>query len=626
MVEQSIEKSFLQWLSYRVPSADIDKMYVAFGNIEYFCKKHKVLKDPLFQTFDLETLNKVKRIVDINMEFHLSFNKSGLYKKAMRYYISFVRENEDQLVMLKGLSTGGMQSEKEQMTCDKSESDAVYATKSGKETKALDSLAQYQNNSKVSTEKGKQYSSILREEFKDGFRPNRMIDLNRFKLLCADRYGAGFRDSDDKIISTLESVGSTLNGRIYARQDSSQSGIVREIYEEMQRAFDDGATCIYLKSVMERFRDRLVTELQIYNTDMLKELFISKANGLYGSKYSYIYKYGRTPDTQLDIIRCLEASALPMNFYELRSTLWYIPEEKIKQVLYVTPSIVNVQPETFFYAPNLSLSEDELNNVRSLIQRELKQKTFITDAELKGLINTYYPSIAINMDGFTLLGFRKALGYLLRDDFTFNGRIISKAGKKLNMADLFAQFAHEHESLTLDELKDFADEVNRGYIYWASVLREMIRVSGNLLLRNDQLIFDVDAIDTVLDEICHGQYMTIKSVDLYLHFPVMKIKWNGYLLESFVYRYSKMFCLKNVGFNEGDSCGVVVRRSSGLNDYDEVVLDLLTRSDDWHDKNSALQLLVEQGYQKRKSYRGIEQIMQKANMRKKAIKQTENRG
>jgi hypothetical protein len=49
-------------------------------------------------------------------------------------------------------------------------------------------------------------------------------------------------------------------------------------------------------------------------------------------------------------------------------------------------------------------------------------------------------------------------------------------------------------------------------------------------------------------------------------------------------------------------------------------LDFLVHSDEWEDKNSVLQLLVEHGYQKRKIYKGIEQIMHEANLRKKAIK------
>ena len=633
MVEKSVENQFMQWLSYHVSSAQYSELLAAFAGIESFCIEHGILKMPLFQTTDLRTLSTIRRIVDLNIAFRLSIKKGQMSKmsSAIRYYISFVKENAEQLDVSSDSTTGDLHPEiKEQkvktVRVQKEDislnGDSIYSKKFYKAASTLDVPAQYakQNNSNISAEKVERYSSILREEFEDGFRPNRAIDLNRFKTFCAERYGTEPQDSDDRIISTLKSIGSTLDGRIYAKQNSNQKSIIQEIYAKIQQAFADGATCIYVESVMQQFGNRLASELQIYNTDALKELLIFNANGAYGSKYSYIYKYGITPDTQKDVVRCLSASALPMNYYELKSILWYIPIDKIKHVLVTTSSIVNVEYETYFYAPNLSLSTDDLGKITGLIQRELNQKNFITDIELKNLIDKYCPSVAINVNGFTVWGFRNALGYLLRDTFSFNGRIISKAGKKLNMADVFAQFAHEHESLTLDELKEFADEVNESNIYWEPVLREMVRISNILLLRNDQLIFDVDAIDAILNKMCTGKYMTIKSVNLYLHFPPMKVKWNGYLLESFVYRYSKLFCLKNVGFNAGDCCGVIVRKSSRFDNYNEVILDFLVHSDEWEDKNSVLQLLVEHGYQKRKIYKGIEQIMHEANLRKKAIK------
>lgn len=476
----------------------------------------------------------------------------------------------------------------------------------------------------IPSKTAQQYTAILREEFEDGFRLNHMIDLNRFKLFYSERYGSAPEESDERIVKILQSVGFTLDGRIYAALNSNQQKLIEEIHAEIQRAFREGATCVYLEAIMQRYENRLADELQIYHVDALKELLLSTSNGAYESRYSYLYRYTKSPNTKQDVVQCLKASAMPMTYSELHNKLWYIPLDKIKNILITTPSIVNVDSETYFYAPNLALSEDELQKITGFIQRELEQKAFMTDSELKTWIDANCPSVRINNSNFTVWGFRNALSYLLKDKFSFQGRIISKAGQKFNMADVFAQFAREHENLTLAELKAFAEEVNGGAIYWESVLNEMVRVTEERLVRNDQITFDVDAVDAVLDEICTTPYVPIKSISLYLHFPPMPVQWNKYLLESYVYRYSQLFCLMHVGFNAGDCCGVIVRKSSPFKDYNAVVLDFLTHSDEWHDKKSALELLVEHGYQKRRTFTGIEQIIQEAKRRKAQMKEQEN--
>ena len=131
-------------------------------------------------------------------------------------------------------------------------------------------------------------------------------------------------------------------------------------------------------------------------------------------------------------------------------------------------------------------------------------------------------------------------------------------------------------------------------------------------LQEEELTFDVDAVDKVLDVLCTDSYMSIPNVGLYLQFPEMSVKWNGYLLESYLYKYSKLFRLVHIGFSTKDYCGIMVRRASPFLDYEEVVVDFLSHSQDWNTKEEVLALLVEQGFQKRKKYTGIEALMQKA--------------
>ena len=91
------------------------------------------------------------------------------------------------------------------------------------------------------------------------------------------------------------------------------------------------------------------------------------------------------------------------------------------------------------------------------------------------------------------------------------------------------------------------------------------------------------------------------------------------ILESFVHRYSRKFKLLHLSFSESGFYGAIVREDSGINDYKTLLVNILTCSDEWSDKNTALDYLVEQGYQQRRRYSGIEAVMKQARLLKEKI-------
>ena len=67
----------------------------------------------------------------------------------------------------------------------------------------------------------------------------------------------------------------------------------------------------------------------------------------------------------------------------------------------------------------------------------------------------------------------------------------------------------------------------------------------------------------------------------------------------------------------------MVRQDSGIENYQELIIDVLAHSNQWNEKNSALELLVEQGYQQRKRYADIEKIVHKAKLLREKINTSE---
>lgn len=463
----------------------------------------------------------------------------------------------------------------------------------------------------LSAELMDRFAIVLCEFFENGYRPGNAIDINRFRLFYSEKYGRELVESDERITKMLGVVGSVRNGRIYAKVNSEQRDVLAEIRADVDAAFAAGASCVYLEALFDRYQDQLIDSLQIFNADDLKEAFLAGCGGGYYSRYSYLALYKRPPDTDNDVLSYMKASHVPVNYDTLKRDLWHIPFDKIKHILVTTRAMVNVGQETYFYAPNLPVSADELKTIIELIQGELLQNSFVSGTDLIALIEKHCPSVIINTEGFSAVGLRNALGYVLRDYFAFNGNIVSSLRKEMNVSQLFTGYCLKRDRVTLEELKGLALEANTR-IYWESVQSVMVRVSIDEFINKRDMHFDVPAIDSVLEIFIAGEYASTKSINLFFQFPASQYPWNGYMLESYVYSYSKQFRLVHPCFQQTNFCGAIVRTGSSITEYYDMVVRVLCDTNEWHDKESALGILIGEGYQQRNIYKGIDAAIAEA--------------
>lgn len=463
------------------------------------------------------------------------------------------------------------------------------------------------------------HTAILAKNFEDGFRPAKAIDRNRFRMYYSDMFGEELVEDDECLVRTLMKVGTLRDERIFVKDETEQKDLLEEINDTITETFKDGASCIYLDCLFARFQEQLAEMLHIYNVDSLENVLFSSGKRNYFKRYNYLYGYNKEPAPTRDVIEYMKKSHLPVTYLEIENDLWYIPLDKIKNTLVTTPSIVNVASEAYLHAPNLPVSESEVQQIMELINHALLQRNYISDVELMQLIEEHCPSVLMNTPNYPVWGLRNALAYLLRDRFSFRGAIISDKNEEISMAEVFSDFCQHSEHITVDELKQFANELNT-VIYWDSVYSEMVRVNANEFVRRDQIHFDIAQTDSVLDSLIQNAYTPIKTINLFLHFPAIEIPWNNFVLESYVAQYSKRFRLLHASYTATDCCGAMVRQDSGITDYRTLIVDVLAKNTGWKSKKDALQLLVDLGYQQRRSYSDIEKVMQEAKAKMQSLK------
>lgn len=455
------------------------------------------------------------------------------------------------------------------------------------------------------------YASILKTHFPDGFRHNKAIDRNRFRMYFTETYSEEPSDSDEQLINRLLEIGTLRNDRIFVKDDAEQKDLLRDIDDTLNRTFSNGASCIYIDCLYGRYQNELSESLHIYDVEAFENVLFSRVNHRYYKKYNYLCCYGCDANPQRDVINYMKLRHVPVTYDEIAREIWYIPLEKIKQVLVTAIETVNAAPEAYLYAPNLPINDQELKTITAHVHSVLLQRPYISDVELMQIIEEHCPSVAMNTSEYPLWGLRNALSYLLRHEFSFRGAIISRKDVEISMAEVFSDFCKRNGHLTVDELKTFAGELDT-VVYWDAVYAEMIRINQNEFIRKDQIMFDIDQIDAILDMLISEAYVPLKSIALFLHFPPMSISWNSYVLESYVANYSRKYALLHASYSATDCCGAIVRKDSGIADYRSLIVDVLASSTGWKSKADALEILVRDSYQQRRSYSDIEKVMQEA--------------
>jgi len=570
---------FFDWLKANpVTKPSYLMTYVSVRQIEKFLEASDHFATSLYAIDRLEdVINLSYQLMADNAFVKLDKDNHGALVEALQLYIDFAKEQS---------CAGTEQSLPEQEKCPVVSTEAIASSRD-------------------------RYTSILEANFPDGFRPNKAIDRNRFRVYYSETYGEEINDSDEQLINRLLKVGTLRNDRIFVKDEAEQKDLLKEIDDMIIQTFNNGASCIYIDCLFNRFQSDLSVSLHVYDLEAFENVLLSRGNHRYYKRYNYLCNYGCEANPQRDVLNYMKLHHVPVTYDEIASDLWYIPLEKIKQVLVTAIETVNAAPEAYLYAPNLPINEDELKTITVHVRSALLQRPYISDVELMQIIDDHCPSVAMNTSEYPLWGLRNALSFLLRYEFSFRGAIISKKGEEISMAEVFSDFCKRNEHLTVDELKNFASELDT-VIYWDSVYEEMVRINHNEFVRKDQLSFDSDRIDTVLDMLVAEAYVPLKSITLFLHFPPLSVSWNSFVLESYVANYSKKYALMHASFSATDCCGAIVRKESGIADYRALLVDVLANNQTWKSKADALELLVRDSYQQRRSYSDIEKVMQEA--------------
>lgn len=458
--------------------------------------------------------------------------------------------------------------------------------------------------------------SILKDYFPDGY----ILDdfLSQFQA-CAfwqERYSETCPVEGDAIDKVMKAIGTIRDGRVFANNEKDKA-LISSICEEIDSILSRYSV-VYKANIYSCYQEQLAA-CQIYTEEVMTQQLLKEANGRFYSYYQYFIKQGQEASVTNDARKVLRNHGGAMSVSDVTKELWFIPFDNVYHSLTVDEEAISIGNGFWMLVENFPLTEEDAKLIGDMLDECFLSQNFVKAQDLIVLLRQHLPSIADNISDLHFTAVFNVLSYYLQNRFSFSRAIISPKGAKMEVRDLFRKFAKEHEQFTLEELSAFAKDLQVP-IYWESIFNGgAVRLSQTQFVNRSCVSFDIVGTDAVLENFCTGDYLPLQDVSsaMMMHLPPCGYRWNGYLLLSYLYGYSKTFRLFYNSLGKTGYYGALVRRSCvEIDSYERLVERVLIQDKAWKTESEALDVLIEKGLQAQRRLKGIDQIVAKMKNRR----------
>lgn len=461
------------------------------------------------------------------------------------------------------------------------------------------------------------FFKILAAKFVRGFRLGSPLDMKKFRRYYEEQVGEPLTFDDTVTEAIIRAIGVQYNDKVFAPDAMLSAELREKLFEAIRASFAEGKNAVYYEALFRTFSESFL-DYYIYDANMLRAYIAFYNNGEFHVGNQYISKDAVTEANPPEEIKnYLVSAGRPIETEEICAALSHIPEKKVLQILGSYSEFVHNGRSNgkgyYFHVCILHLTEEDLENISILISDAIREKTFVSGNELMEMIKARHPYILESNPLISMMGMRDALKYHLCRKFSFRGNIISAPNSAISMADVFGEYARSHAFFTMQELINLTVEMN-STVYFDAVYDNSLRISQEQFVSKEYAQFRVADTDRAIARFCPGPFIPIGKIREFGTFPDAGHPWTSYLLEHFVYQYSKEFKLLHAGFNRKTCVGAIVRREAGIESFNDLLSLALAESTAPIKRDKALSFFVEQGYLARRNYSDIESVLLQATV------------
>lgn len=415
-------------------------------------------------------------------------------------------------------------------------------------------------------------AKVLNEEFSSGLKLGNILVRKRFFNIYKAMFNKPLDIEERDFEKLLLKIGFNYDNIIYPSiiiTEDKKNQIISYIINTLKSNTD----IIYYSALYDIFKQ--ILNSYIYDYSMLKAYlrFVNSYDFYCGEEFISLNREVEF-DLKKHIVDTFLNVGKPLTYEELYAKFPNIEKAQINIVLRDREFITNYKGSSCFYIGIFYYTETDITEIKDFLRRRIEENGTTSGAELFNFIRHNLQEMFEANSDITELGFRNALKLQLEDEFDFRGDVISLDGQRVDKTDLVKNFCIERESFTFTELYEFMLNIN-GQSYFEVVFSYAVRINENQYIRKDKIHFEIEKIDAALEKFLTTDYLPLEDVIYFTHFPTMDFPWNGHLLESFVYSYSKEFSLFHKSFNQTIPTGAIVRRQSNIRTFEDLLIKVL---------------------------------------------------
>lgn len=459
--------------------------------------------------------------------------------------------------------------------------------------------------------------AILAKNFSNGYRLNSLIARKRFAMYYTKEYGKNMDIYDDQMDAIISKVGIVYNGMVYAPSKMIDETTKQSLFDYIENQFANSIVCIYYNVLFEHFSQQFLGQIMV-DGEMLRYYleFYNIENKYHFDEEYFSQEMSVNIDINQVVIDYVKAQGGCVTEDEVSTVFEYLPREKVIEAFSSNrQKLVLSSMKTRFHIDNFQLEVIDKIVIVDFLSKEIASMQYVTFSELFGKIAEIAPRVIENNIQFTQTGIRSALSCLLSDKFHIIGGFISDYDNSVSAYDAFINLGRGRESFNISEVEVMANDFNVPINFEALAVNN-VRVSEDIFVSKDYITFDTELVDKAISRFCQNEFISILDVNTFTAFPECGYRWTPYLLESYLYSYSKTFILKHKAFNKTSVAGAIVRKNSCFTDYLDIMALALANADIPLDEKSSLDFLAQNGYIERRRLNTINEVIRKAEKMK----------
>ena len=439
------------------------------------------------------------------------------------------------------------------------------------------------------------------------------IDLENFRETYKELYNEELPFDDSDLEEILRGCGVEYKNRLFPAEGIMDSEIKERLFSYIDNSFSSGKKVLYYKAIFTDLSDAFAGCYILTDEYMLRAYidFVSPKGKYYFFSDYMSSEESVTVDHTAEVEALLLTAGKPVNTIEICKALSHIPKEQVIRVLTTDNRFLRNAKGEYFHVNIFEMSEDELENIAEIINTYILQNEYAIWVDVWNDIQNRMPAFLENNLYLSGLGIRNVLAQRFNGVFNFESAVISMPNKRYAMRDVFQLYAKHHSEFTADDIFNLSKVLDTG-IYFDALAEVSVRVSHNLFVSKDRIQFEEDTVDRAFGTFISKDYIRLREIDSYLVFPNVGYEWNEYLLESFVYSYSKQYSLLSNGFSLHNVAGIVAKKTGSIREFVDACAAVLADAPIPLNKKDALDYLAEVNVITRRSYRDLDLAIRKA--------------